>query len=85
MKKLTEKMPGVWKVKSGSLYPLLRRMTRKGLLESKVIRGKTKYRLTQEGTEAVDQYIEAWKELYLLFKQMNKREPPKKPRKKRKR
>ena len=70
MKKLTDKMPGVWKVKSGSLYPLLKRMVKKGLLEKRAKRKKTKYALTIEGKEAVEQYIRAWKELYMIFKQM---------------
>lgn len=70
MKKLEQKLPGVWQPKSGSLYPLLRRMEGKGLLESKVIRGKKKYRLTHDGHDASDQYIKAWKELYMVFKDL---------------
>lgn len=70
MTKLTQKLPGVWKAKSGSLYPLLSRMVKKGLIEAEVRRGKKKYSLTVKGKEAVDQYIIAWKELYFLFKEM---------------
>lgn len=72
MKKLTKKLPGVWTVKSGSLYPLLKRMVRKDLLKTKKSQNKTKYALTDKGKEAVDQYITAWKELYIIFKEMNK-------------
>jgi DNA-binding PadR family transcriptional regulator len=74
MKKLTTKMPGVWKVQSGSLYPLLRRMVKKGLVEKKEFRRKIKYRLTPEGKSAVDEYIDAWKELYRIFRAMGKNE-----------
>lgn len=70
MKKLTTKMPGVWKAKSGSLYPLLKRMERKGLLESKKKRTRTLYRLTPEGKAAVVEYLDAWKELYRIFRAM---------------
>ncbi len=70
MKKLTTKMPGIWKAKSGSLYPLLKRMERKGLIEPRKRRTKTLYSLTPEGKEAVDGYISAWKELYNIFKKM---------------
>ncbi|MFC2174919.1 PadR family transcriptional regulator [archaeon] len=73
MKKLTTKMPGVWKVKSGSLYPLLKRMVKKGLLEPKKKRTRTLYRLTPEGRGAVDEYLGAWKELYGIFKKMGKK------------
>lgn len=72
MKKLTTKMPGAWKAKSGSLYPLLKRMEKKNLIESKKKKTKTLYRLTPEGKEAVDEYVLAWKELYRIFKEMGK-------------
>lgn len=72
MKKLTTKMPGLWTAKSGSLYPLLKRMEEKGLVESKPKRSKTLYRLTSDGKEAVDEYIEAWKELYKIFREMSR-------------
>jgi len=74
MKKLTLKMPGIWKVKSGSLYPLLKRLEKKGFLEKKAFKNKTKYRLTATGKEAVDDYIQAWKELYRIFRVMGKNE-----------
>ena len=73
MKKLTRKIPGVWNVKSGSLYPLLKRLVKKGFIQSTTKRGKTRYRLTEYGTNAVDEYMAAWKELYNIFKQMKKR------------
>jgi PadR family transcriptional regulator PadR len=72
MKKLTSAMPGSWKVKSGSLYPLLKRMVRKGLIEKEKKRNMTKYSLTPEGREAVDDYIAAWKELYFLFREIGR-------------
>lgn len=73
MKKLNKKMPGVWKAKSGSLYPLLKRMEKHELVESKQKRDRTLYRLTPLGQKAVDQYFDAWKELYSIFKEMKKK------------
>jgi DNA-binding PadR family transcriptional regulator len=73
MKRLDKNLPGVWKPKSGSLYPLLKRMKKKGLLESKNVKGKNKYFLTSGGEEAINQYIHAWKELYEIFKQMTRK------------
>ncbi|MBN3037711.1 MAG: PadR family transcriptional regulator [Candidatus Diapherotrites archaeon] len=74
MKKLTRKMPGVWTAKSGSLYPLLRRMQKKGLVTARVVGGRKEYKLTEVGAEAVDQYLAAWNELYHLFKEMSQEE-----------
>jgi len=72
MKKLTQKIPGVWKAKSGSLYPLLERMVKKGLVRVEFKRGKKKYLPTLRGREAIEQYLRVWRELYFLFKQMNR-------------
>lgn len=72
MKKLKQKMPGLWDVKSGSLYPLLKRMTEKGFIRKESKRNRTKYSLTPSGRESVDQYLQTWKQMYLLFREMNK-------------
>ncbi len=72
MKKLTQKTPGIWKAKSGSLYPLLRRLVKKQFIDVEMKKGVKKYHLTDKGKDATEQYITAWKELYALFKEMNK-------------
>jgi DNA-binding PadR family transcriptional regulator len=72
MRRLTKKTPGVWKARSGSLYPLLGRMKKKGLVKSKARGDKKVYSLTRNGRKALNQYLKAWKELYALFREMSK-------------
>ena len=49
LRNLREDFDGVWTPKTGTIYPALRSMTRKGQIAQSKTEGKTFYRLTEEG------------------------------------
>ena len=53
LKELREIFGGTWEPKTGSIYPLIKKMQENGLLNSEMIDETEYYSLTEEGTEAL--------------------------------
>lgn len=63
--KLTQEVKVVMTVSESTLYPVLRRLTREGFLETydqqHMGRNRRYYRLTEEGEKKYKEYTEEWK------------------------
>ncbi|MEM0133720.1 MAG: PadR family transcriptional regulator [Thermoplasmatales archaeon] len=55
---ISEKTDGAWKPSSGSIYPALDRMARRGLLERYKDGGKVMYRITDKGSSLISKIME---------------------------
>ncbi|RLG52128.1 MAG: hypothetical protein DRN96_03585 [Thermoproteota archaeon] len=51
VRKLREEFKGVWEPKTGTIYPALRRLESRGLIETKLEEGKEYYHITPAGEE----------------------------------
>lgn len=59
---LTERSEGRWRPSPGSIYPVLKRLAKEGLVAAQKEEGKNVFSLTAAGTTLVEQQREAWGE-----------------------
>lgn len=63
--KLTQEVKSIMEVSESTLYPVLRRLTREGYLETydeqHMGRNRRYYRLSESGRQKYNEYTEAWR------------------------
>jgi len=57
---ITDRSEGTWRLSPGSVYPVLKSLTKKGLVRPEERDGKKVFHLTEEGTALVEERREAW-------------------------
>ncbi len=71
---LREKWGGRWEPKAGTIYPILRRLEKKGFVKSEWTTPKTKglsrryYKITLNGVKAAEAIFSEWKKMMVGFK-----------------
>ncbi|MEM0174111.1 MAG: PadR family transcriptional regulator, partial [Sulfolobaceae archaeon] len=64
IKYIYEKFNGLYKPSPGSIYPILKNMIKRNMIEVREVDGKKIYEITQLGREELDKMREQYRDVY---------------------